>query len=533
MPNITPSPVPCLLSSRLLEGIVDLTEDSDDELAPVVPHLLSRPLFEGIVDLTEDSDDDLGSAVSGTNSLASMKDTDDENDPDGGQCDLAEFADASTLNAVQLNMDKVQKAKAKRDHAKAPTKNAMRVKRNKASKRSYHSKPNNDRLNTAKRIKQREVRAELDKKPAAKRMYLDKRNRLRAKVAESRKLAKMHNAVYPSNADRLAETQSEKDGTMMLGNVTKYNAHIPVRLQELTSGIAYTHDPLGSVTGEGYYQTITTGSMAAVTNAMLKLVPIEKARFMSTLDIGSGLSKPSLQFSQYFMERGVHFGLERQAPLVHGAKINIKNVTAKGLLNIRKGLLSSSNIKENGELQYVVPPNCISIHGDIMDIVDLGHVDALWGFDDVNAPETFHHMGTVWNHPNSKMCKLCVTNLSPNEMVDCGFKDFVLKDSVRCQLAGLNGCSESRVFYVYLRETLSTRARNKWIFENDRRVATASGPFKEAWERFHKGRLQANTEYSFNTEIVKMNMEYQDQNGWMNNVKRSNRRPESFSYLEK
>ena len=104
--------------------------------------------------------------------------------------------------------------------------------------------------------------------------------------------------------------------------------------------------------------------------------------------------------------------------------------------------------------------------------------------------------------------------------------------SIRCQLACLNGRSESRVLHVYLRKTLSTRSRKRWKFENEHQVATASGPFKEAWGRFHKGRLKANTKYSFNTGIVKMNMEYQNQNRLIDNVKRSDRTPKATTYNE-
>ena len=85
---------------------------------------------------------------------------------------------------------------------------------------------------------------------------------------------------------------------------------------------------------------------------------------------------------------------------------------------------------------------------------------------------------------------------------------------------------------VCMRKTVSTRARSSWKFENDYRVATASGPFKEAWERFHKGRLQANTRYSFNPEIVKMNMEYDIQNFSTNKEGRSRTTTKAPSYNE-
>ena len=286
--------------------------------------------------------------------------------------DLSEYIDDVTLDTVQYNVNKALKAKAKRDDAKAPTKNEIRVKKNTASKRSYHSMDKQiiDKLNTKKRIKQRDVRAELDKKPAAKRVSLDRRNQHRAKAVASTKFAMRHNAVYPSNMDRLAETQREKDGTLVMGKLCKNSSFVPSRVLTIASGIPFIHEPLGSVTGNGFYQAITTGDFGKLFNAVLKLMPIDRVQFLSTLDLGSGLGLPSLYFSQYISEFGVHFGIEYQAGLVHNVRCNLKNVAAKGLNNIRQGHLSSSNIEKNGELQYVVPPNCISIEGDIMDIVD-------------------------------------------------------------------------------------------------------------------------------------------------------------------
>jgi hypothetical protein len=102
---------------------IDLTEDSDDDLGPIiptlVPHLPSSHLLEGIVDLTEDTDS------------------------------LSEFIDEDTLDNVQYKLNKVQESKAKRDNAKTPTKNDIRVNKKIASKRSYDNmdKLTKERLN--------------------------------------------------------------------------------------------------------------------------------------------------------------------------------------------------------------------------------------------------------------------------------------------------------------------------------------------------------------------------------------------------
>ena len=435
---------------------------------------------------------------------------------------------------VQHNVNKALKAKAKRDDLKVPTKNDIRVKKNLDSKHRYHNmdKQAKFKMNTKKWIKQREVRAEIDKNPSAKRERLDRRNEQRAKATACKRFTEKHNILYPSNVDRLKENQREKSGLILLGRVCKSTMILPGRLLTLASGIPFIHEPLGAMTGEGYYQTITPGSRLKLFNAMLKLIPTEKLRYLNTLDIGSGLSLPSLFFSQYITEFGVHFEIESQAGLVNSARYNIKQVTAKGLNNIYQGHLSPSNIKKDGELQHVVPPNCVSIPGKIEHIPDFANFDMIHGFDEVNSPETFHHLAMLWNKTESKMCKFFITNLSPPEIADLGFNDIVCKDQFRCQLSGVVGGRESRVFYVYMRKTVSTRARSSWKFENDYQVATASGPFKEAWERFHKGRLQANTRYSFNPEIVKMNMEYDIQNFSTNKEGRSRTTTKAPSYTE-
>ncbi|KAL7527785.1 hypothetical protein ACHAXR_002127 [Thalassiosira sp. AJA248-18] len=155
--------------------------------------------------------------------------------------------------------------------------------------------------------------------------------------------------------------------------------------------------------------------------------------------------------SQYLCDRGIHIGLECQAGLVSNSRTYLKYLTAKGINNHLQGFLSESSIMEHGELQHVVPHNCISIHANIYDLVDVGNFDFILGFDDVFEPETFHKMGEVWNHPKSKMCKVFVTNLTPSNIEECGFQDIVLKDTVQCKLARTGDITEYRTFYVYLR----------------------------------------------------------------------------------
>ena len=526
--------------------MIDLTEDSDDDVTVVLSEELSDHTEDTdddldnffdtpkIFDLTEDSDDDVTMVLSEELS-DHTEDTDDDLDNFTDSApDLSEIIDDDTLKEVQRNVNKALGAKAKRDDLKVPTKNDIRVKKNLDAKKKYHkmSKQAKFKLNAIKCTKQREVRAEINKDLSTKREKLDKRNKMRKKAEECKRFALKHNILYPSNADMLEVSQRKKSGKLLLGRVCKTTFDLPDRLQTFASGIPFIHEPLGAVTGEGYYQTITPGSRLKLFNAMLKWIPIEKIRYLITLDLGSGLSLPSIFFSQYITEFGMHFGIESQAGLVHSARCNIHQLTKKGLNNIHQEHLSPPNIKENGELKYNVPPNCVSVQGKIEDVPDLSNFDLIHGFDEVNSPETFDHLAMIWNNPKSKMCKFFITNLNSLDIADLGFKDIVCKEEFRCQLSGIVGASESRKFYFFMRKSISTMAKKKWKFENDNQVATASGPFKEAWERFHKGRLQPKTGYYFNPEIAKMNMEYDIENYSTNKEGRSTKTTKAPSYNE-
>ena len=134
---------------------------------------------------------------------------------------------------------------------------------------------------------QREVCAEIDMNPSTKQERLDRRNKLRPKATSCERFAGKHNILYPSNVDRLNKNQREKSGLILLGRVCKSTMILPSRLRTLTAGIPFIHEPLGTMTGEGYYQTITPGSRLKLFNAMLKLIPTEKLPYLNTLDIAT------------------------------------------------------------------------------------------------------------------------------------------------------------------------------------------------------------------------------------------------------
>jgi len=301
---------------------------------------------------------------------------------------------------------------------------------------------------------------------------------------------------------------------------------MPERVTSLSSNTLSFSRDAATVAGEGFYQTITFGSVVKLVRRLMLLVPAahrHKFRHMNTVDLGAGLMLLSLVFSQYLLTDGGHFGIECQKALVHQSKINIKNITAKGISNWRKGDLRPETVLEQGELQHVIPPNVIPVHGYIEDIEDLSIFDLAIGFDDVNSPETFRSLAKIWNKRESKMCKFFITNATPVQLDDCGFTDIIWKDEVRCNFSQTGATTETRVFHVYMREVLKGRAVAKWRFEHEHQVTAAKGPFREPWEKFCKGRRRQKLGLPFNPEVVQMSKEFDEEIGWMDERPRSTR----------
>ena len=90
---------------------------------------------------------------------------------------------------------------------------------------------------------------------------------------------------------------------------------------------------------------------------------------------------PSLQMAQYLCQGGTHFGIELQRGVHIQARLNIKHITEKGMKNIREGFLSRPSVDKSGELDHVVPPNCVACHGNIFDIQEVGCFDFMYAFD--------------------------------------------------------------------------------------------------------------------------------------------------------
>ena len=142
------------------------------------------------------------------------------------------------MERQKYNLNKLLKAKKERDDKKAPTKTELRLEKNQKSKHSYHnaSEEKKKGRNKIKQIRPRDARAELAKNLSVKRAFLDRRNKGTATANELNKFETMHNAVYLSKVDRFAETQREREGTLLFGKLCKNVSFVPARVQTLASG---------------------------------------------------------------------------------------------------------------------------------------------------------------------------------------------------------------------------------------------------------------------------------------------------------
>ena len=91
---------------------------------------------------------------------------------------------------------------------------------------------------------------------------------------------------------------------------------------------------------------------------------------MTSLDMGSGLGKPSESFSQYLFDgKGIHLGIELDPLLFVQCVRNVQGVTTKGLANVAAGKFRSDYVEKHGVLNTVRPPNCGFVCGDIVSAI--------------------------------------------------------------------------------------------------------------------------------------------------------------------
>jgi hypothetical protein len=117
------------------------------------------------------------------------------------------------------------------------------------------------------------------------------------------------------------------------------------RLKNLGGDIYYERSALGKML-DGMFQEISDKDMQLSVWKAFKLLGANKlARRANSVDLGSGLGKPSLFFSQLYFEEGKHFGIEFDKGLAHTANGNLKRVTIKGVVNVQKGHLKKKTSK--------------------------------------------------------------------------------------------------------------------------------------------------------------------------------------------
>jgi hypothetical protein len=168
---------------------------------------------------------------------------------------------------------------------------------------------------------------------------------------------------------------------------------------------------------DGTFQQITDKDMqCSVWKAFNFLGANKHARRANSVDLGSGLGKPSLYFSQLYFEQGWHFGIEFDKGLANTTNGNLKRVTCKGLANVMEGHFEENNIKEDGELTHVRPPHVALIHGDIQQIEHYRGFDIVYSFDAVHITEVKLAMRNALNHPLSKIASYVSPTVAPNVM---------------------------------------------------------------------------------------------------------------------
>ncbi len=117
------------------------------------------------------------------------------------------------------------------------------------------------------------------------------------------------------------------------------------RLKHIREGIYFERQALGKML-DGTLQEITDYNMQqTVWKAWKHLGADKRVSHAISADLGLGLGKPLLFFSQLYFSRGMHFGIEFDKRLHLPANRNLKCVTLKGWANVDGGLIAKDNIK--------------------------------------------------------------------------------------------------------------------------------------------------------------------------------------------
>ena len=340
---------------------------------------------------------------------------------------LLQMCDDDIFKYTENLRKRTKATEQKAGKAKAMGKYNIKLLKLAHSRRSYNK-------NKAKKAKKQEYMKEYRQKNKE----IGVNPELKAKNAANRKasrtyqkFAEKHNKFYSSKKDMVPASLKMKETKMLFEKSTRKYFVVVERLKNLGGDIYYERSALGKML-DGTFQEITDKDMQLSVWKAFKLLGANKlARRANSVDLGSGLGKPSLFFSQLYFEEGKHFGIEFDKGLAHTANGNLKRVTIKGVVNVQKGHLKKNNIKENGELSHVRPLHVVLIHGNIEQISHYSGFDIIYSFDAVHTPEVKLAMQNAWNHPLSKNCKLFITSSSFIEVEDLGYKDLQLVEQTR------------------------------------------------------------------------------------------------------
>jgi hypothetical protein len=178
--------------------------------------------------------------------------------------------------------------------------------------------------------------------------------------------------------------------------------------------------------------------------------------------------------------------LELSSGLNTTGRINVKNITEKGLVNYYEGHFDVEQVKLHGELKYVRPPHVGLIEGNIEHTKHYAGVDVIYGFDHVNSFVTKQSVRKAWDDPRSWNVKILVTNSSPRECMELGYTDLTLK--TQCKI-DFKGVSESRTAYFYFRDTFAKMNPKEWVFEYQHHVEVDPN-IREIYDVYSEGKGQ-------------------------------------------
>ena len=234
------------------------------------------------------------------------------------------------------------------------TKLAKKVTKNKKDRESYMKlSPDKKKVKSARNRKYKDFTKE----------QKDRRNALRRKARAYERYAEAHNKLYPH--DKIADKQCARESTLVMKKMIKVD-NVPPRVKHMYQDINTLHDVV-STGGLGYFAENKDGSIVNVMKEVHRILGYSpKNRKMNTLELGSGLGRPSTVFSQYLFDHGLAIGVELDPNLQSNALHNLKLITLKGVHNVKNGCFEEDSVEQNGELKHVVPPRMMLLQADIV-----------------------------------------------------------------------------------------------------------------------------------------------------------------------